>query len=304
MTDSSLVIAIGQIELMQPTEELREFSVRLAANVGDCRDSNELQLRIWGFQEREVIPVHMLRALCDEGLVVNAYDKSGRAVGTSVGFLAKHAGKLILYSHITGVISEFQSKGVGAALKLMQRRYAIEHGFDLVCWTSDPMQSLNNWFNLNKLGAIARKYYVNYYGDMPDDLNRGVESDRFLTEWWVRSPRVRKKLNPRKVVSREDVQQHMIINPSILKEGTRCPAGHPNLKAMEKIVLVEIPYNNEEVRKRDLSILQQWRAETRQLYTHYFKKGYVATGALVEESEGKRSFVKLERGSLRRVLQN
>ena len=283
---------------------LREFSIRPAESVSDCRDSNELQLQVWGFQEREVIPVHMLRALSDEGLVLNAYDIAGKAVGTSVAFLAKHDRKLILYSHITGVTPEFQGKGVGAALKLSQRKYAIEHGLDLICWTYDPMQSLNNWFNLNKLGAIARRYYVNYYGDMPDDLNRGVETDRFLVEWWIRSPRVRKTINPRKTVTPEEVKDFVIVNPSASKEGTCHPTAPQNLKASDKTILIEIPYDCEEVRRRDLSMLQQWRAETRRLYMHYFKKGYVATGALVDESEGKRSFVKLERGSLRRILQD
>jgi predicted GNAT superfamily acetyltransferase len=225
-------------------------------------------------------------------------------VGTSVAFLARHDRKLILYSHITGVVPEFQSKGVGAALKLSQRKYAIQHGLDLVCWTYDPMQSLNNWFNLNKLGAIARRYFVNYYGDMPDDLNRGIETDRFLAEWWVRSPRVRRTINARKTVSPEDLENCMIINPSALREGSRHPTGKLNLRASEKAILVEIPYDYEEVRRRDLSILQQWRAETRRLYMHYFRRGYVATGTLVDDSEGKSGFVKLERGSLERILRN
>jgi predicted GNAT superfamily acetyltransferase len=283
--------------------KLREFSIRPAASVSECKDSNELQLQVWGFQEREVIPVHMLRALSDEGLVLNAYDNAGKVIGTSAAFLAKRDRKLILYSHITGVVPQFQSKGVGAALKLAQRKYAIEHGLDLVCWTYDPMQSLNNWFNLNKLGAIARTYFANYYGDMPDDLNRGVESDRFLAEWWVRSPRVRKTLSSRRKIASEDLHC-VIVNPSFIKDGVRHPSAQQHLEVDEKSILIEIPSDHEELRKRDLSILQRWRAETRRLYLHCFRRGYVATGALVDESEGKRSFVKLERRSLQRILQN
>ena len=287
----------------QPEAWEQKFSIRVATSVRDCRDSAELQLRIWGFSEKDVVPVHMLRALSQEGgLVMNAYDRAGRAIGTSSAFLASHGGKTILYSHITGVLPGLQSKGVGLALKLMQRKYAIKQGFDLVCWTYDPMQSLNNWFNLNKLGAIARRYYVNYYGEMPDDLNRGVESDRFLAEWWVSSSRVRRTIKSRKESGKENMAHYLIVNPTMIKDGVRCPAGGPNLNAKEKIILIEIPYSNEEFRKLDASILQQWRAETRGLYTHYFKRGYFATRVFVDKSEQKRSFVKLERGPLRRIL--
>jgi len=285
--------------------QTRDFSIRLAANTDDCRDSEELQLRIWGFPEREVVPVHMLRALSEEGgLVLNAYDRDGRAIGTSFAFLGRHAGKRILYSHITGVIPEFQSKGVGLALKLMQRSYAIKQGLDLVCWTYDPMQSLNNRFNLSKLGAIARTYYVNYYGDMPDDLNRGVETDRFLAEWWVKSRRVKNTIKSESATTTDDIRHYPMINPTITKEGVRCPVGQPDLKATEETILIEIPYNYEAFRKRDTSILQKWRAETRQLYMHYFKRGYIATESFVDKSNEKRSFVKLERGPLKRILLN
>lgn len=245
----------------------------------------------------------MLRALSEEGgLIMNAYDRSGRAVGTSIAFLAKHAGKLILYSHMTGVIPDSQRKGVGLALKLMQRSYATKQGLDVVCWTYDPMQSLNNWFNLNKLGAVARNYYINYYGDLRDNLNRGLDSDRSLAEWWVKSRRVREIMKSEGAITPRNMPHHSIVNPAIAKNGVRCPAGKPDLKAKEKAILIEIPHNYEAFRKLDSLILRQWRAETRQLYTHYFRGGYIATGAYVDESDGKRSFVKLERGPLRRIL--
>jgi predicted GNAT superfamily acetyltransferase len=293
---------------MKPTPiryQTDDFTIRAAADAKDCKDSEDLQLRIWGFPEMEVVPVHMLRALSSEGgLVMNAYDNNDSPIGTSFAFLAKHAGKLILYSHITGVLPEFQGKGVGLALKLMQRKYAIQQRLDLVCWTYDPMQSLNNWFNLNKLGAIARNYYVNYYGNMPDDLNRGVETDRFLAEWWVKSRRVNGIVKSGKESGPNHTQKATIVNPSTVKEEVRIPSGQSDLDSKEKTILIEIPHKYEDFRKLDASVLQQWRSQTRQLYMHYFKRGYIATKSFVDKSDGKRSFVKLERGPLKRILMN
>jgi predicted GNAT superfamily acetyltransferase len=277
--------------------------IRTASTIQEYKDCDIVQLEAWGMEERELVPVHLLRSLSENGgIVLNAYNKAGRPVGTNISFLGKQYGKLMLYSHMTGVIPEYQSKGVGLMLKMKQREYAIEQGYDLICWTYDPMQSLNNWFNLNKLAAISRNYYINYYGEMPDKLNRGLDSDRFLAEWWIQSPRVRLRME-----NHED-RPHAtggirIINETGLKQGVRQPKGRLDLSATDQSLLVEIPYSYSEIRAVHPSILHAWRLETRKTYSHYFNSGYLATGALVETGDHNRAFVKMERGPLERVLQ-
>ncbi len=282
-----------------------EISIRRVATISDYQDCEAVQLRAWGLLlEREVVPVHILRPLADRGgLVMNAYDKARRPIGTNISFLGMHNGKLILYSHMTGVVPEYQSKGVGLLLKFKQREYALERGFDLVCWTYDPMQSLNNWFNLNKLGAVSRTYYLNYYGDMPDKLNRGLESDRFLAEWWVKSPRVDSRMKMR-TTQTESIQGLRIVNQTAIRDGIRPPAGKLKLAATEEALLIEVPYSYAQVREVDPAILQAWRMETRQLYSHYFSLGYFATAALIDKRGHRRSFVKIERRPLERILQS
>ncbi len=283
----------------------KDFIIRQAVSIEDYQDCEKVQREAWGIQESELVPLHILRPIGEKaGIIMNAYDKTGRPIGTNISFLAHHGGKMILYSHMTGVVPEFQNRGAGLALKLKQRQFAIETGFDLICWTYDPMQSLNNWFNLNKLGALARTYYVNYYGEMRDRLNHGLATDRFLAEWDVQSPRVKARVESHEGVFSETFQESAVVNPTMLKGGVRCPSGKINLDAPEENIFVEIPYDYDRYRDVAPSILQAWREETRQLYTHYFNFGYVATTAALDKSADSRSFVKLERRPVQRILQD
>jgi predicted GNAT superfamily acetyltransferase len=302
------VIRVGVVEL--PIEKghgtVKEFSIRPTVGFAELKDCQQIQREVWGMNETDVIPLDLLRVLSEQGgLVMNAYDRIGRPIGTSVSFPANHEGKLILYSHITGVVRDCQSKGVGLALKLAQRKFAIEEHYDLVCWTYDPMQSLNNWFNLNKLGVVARTYHVNYYAVIADRLNRGLESDRFLAEWWVKSPRVKNRIKSVHGTAQEPLmKQAMIVNATAIKNDVRHPAGGLNMRSHDRSILVEIPFDYEQLRSTDPSMLQRWRTETRKLYLHYFRSGYIATETMIDKSTDRRSFVKLERGSLQRILRD
>lgn len=279
-----------------------EISIHQAKDIADYRDCEQIQREAWGAPEAEIVPLHILRPISEKGgLVINARDKTGRPVGTNISILGKHGGKTILYSHMTGVIPEYQSKGVGLALKLKQRQYAIENGFDLVCWTFDPMQSLNSWFNFGKLAVLSRTYYVNYYGEMPDNVNRGLETDRFLAEWWVRSLRVESRIQSQEAHTSENVNHSKIVNPTILADGVHRP-DRARLDLADEVLFVEIPHSYDSLRNTPLLLL--WREVTRQVYTHYFSLGYIATESIVIKSQDPRSFVKMERRSLERILQS
>ncbi|MBI2820256.1 MAG: hypothetical protein HYX73_09780 [Acidobacteria bacterium] len=75
-------------------------------------------------------------------------------------------------------------------MKLEQRRQALGRGIRLIEWTFDPLEWKNAVFNLNRLGAIARRYVPNQYGISSSPLHRGLPTDRLIAEWWLDSPRV------------------------------------------------------------------------------------------------------------------
>ena len=95
-----------------------------------------------------------------------------------------------LHSHMLGVKSEYRNTGLGRRLKLFQREDAIAHGYDLMEWTFDPLEIKNAYFNLERLGAIARRYNINQYGITTSPLQGFLPTDRLVAEWWLKSERV------------------------------------------------------------------------------------------------------------------
>ena len=50
------------------------------------------------------------------------------------------------------------TRGIGRRLKLRQREDALARGIDLIEWTFDPLELKNAFFNIERLGAIVRRY--------------------------------------------------------------------------------------------------------------------------------------------------
>ena len=82
-----------------------------------------------------------------------------------------------LHSHMVAVKEGYRNIGLGRKLKLFQRDDAIARGYELMEWTFDPLEIKNSYFNLERLGAIARRYNVNQYGITNSPL-QGVTAHR------------------------------------------------------------------------------------------------------------------------------
>jgi predicted GNAT superfamily acetyltransferase len=146
---------------------------------------------VWRPGEGEPSPmtVGLLRALEHAGGYVAGAFAGTRMVGASAGFFTAPPDPA-LHSHITGVAPGGQHRGVGFALKLHQRAWALARGVPLVVWTFDPLVARNAWFNLAKLGARPTAYLEDFYGEMPDAINAGMPSDRLLLAWPLDDPAV------------------------------------------------------------------------------------------------------------------
>jgi predicted GNAT superfamily acetyltransferase len=153
------------------------------------QEAVELQKTVWGFNDIELLPVRLfVVATKVGGQAFGAYDGNGM-----VGFLLsipglKPGGGTYLHSHMLGVLAEYRNRGVGRMLKLRQREDALERGIGLVEWTFDPLELKNAFFNMERLGAIVRRYVENQYGMTTSPLHGGLPTDRCLAEWWLASP--------------------------------------------------------------------------------------------------------------------
>jgi len=150
----------------------------------------DLQKDVWGMHDHECTSPHTMKAATVAGGSVLGAEADGRLIGFCFGIAAKRGGDVWLWSHMTAVHPEFQNAGIGFTLKQAQREWALANGYRVMAWTFDPMQAGNANFNLKRLGATARVYYVNHYGAMQDDLNAGLASDRLEAQWHLDNPRV------------------------------------------------------------------------------------------------------------------
>ncbi|MEZ3161611.1 GNAT family N-acetyltransferase [Microbacterium sp. BWT-B31] len=135
------------------------------------------------------MPTNLLRALAQSGNYVVGVFSGGRMVGASAAFFAAPAARS-MHSHITGVLPEYQSLGLGRRLKQHQREWAFARDVGHITWTFDPLVARNAHFNLRVLGTRATEYLVNHYGAMDDGVNRGDQTDRLLVTWSLAAPPV------------------------------------------------------------------------------------------------------------------
>jgi predicted GNAT superfamily acetyltransferase len=164
--------------------------VRRCDSLEDFHACVALQREIWGEQDLEVEPATMfVVAAHTGGQVLGAYD-GNILVGFTLALAAVRNGAPFLHSHMTGVHPNHRDRGVGRMLKLFQRDEALSRDIRLIEWTFDPLELRNAHFNLNRLGAICRRYLPNLYGVTTSPLHRGLATDRLVAEWYLDSPRV------------------------------------------------------------------------------------------------------------------
>ena len=135
------------------------IDIRPLSALAEFSDAVKLQQRIWGFADSELLPLRFFVVASKiGGHVFGAYHD-----GEMVGFCfaipgVKPGGRPYLHSHMLGVLPEYRDAGVGRRLKLRQREDALARGIDLIEWTFDPLEIKNAFFNIERLGAIVRRY--------------------------------------------------------------------------------------------------------------------------------------------------
>lgn len=171
-------------------------AIRELSTEAELREAVALQKTIWGFDDADLLPFRMMVVATKIGGQLLGAFADESADGKMVAFCLAIPGlkeplQPYLHSHMLGVLREYRNAGLGRALKLRQRDDALARGLDLIEWTFDPLELKNAHFNIEKLGAIVRRYMRNQYGRSSSHLHGGLPTDRCVAEWWIRKPRVR-----------------------------------------------------------------------------------------------------------------
>jgi predicted GNAT superfamily acetyltransferase len=164
--------------------------IRNCQGLGELRSCVALQKEIWNFTDDELVPLRMF-VVAEKvgGQVMGAFD-GNHMVGFALSVPGTRSGHVYLHSHMLAVRKDHRNGGLGRRLKLLQREDALARGIELIEWTFDPLEIKNSYLNIEKLGAIARRYNINQYGITSSPLQGGLPSDRLIAEWWLKSKRV------------------------------------------------------------------------------------------------------------------
>lgn len=166
------------------------IELRRCHGIEDFRACVALQKEVWNFSDAELVPLRMF-VVADKvgGQIMGAFERDVM-VGFALSVPGTRSGHVYLHSHMLAVRKDHRNGGLGRGLKLMQRDEALSRGIDLIEWTFDPLEIKNAYLNIEKLGAIARRYNINQYGITSSPLQGGLPSDRLIAEWWLKSKRV------------------------------------------------------------------------------------------------------------------
>lgn len=162
---------------------------------------------------------------------------------------------------------------MGFALKLAQRAACLERGVEEVRWTFDPLVPRNGRFNLVRLGAVAARFFENFYGEMTDRINRGDRSDRLEAVWRLRSERVERRL------SGEGDPAAPAAGPTLLEAVGEASSPRPRLtrEVPGPGATVEVPLDHHALRARDPGLGRAWREASGEALRACFGAGLVAT---------------------------
>jgi predicted GNAT superfamily acetyltransferase len=272
---------------------------------GELSAVEELQRQVWSGNDIEVVPAHMmLSALHGGGVLIGAFDGDvlvGFVFGfpgfdrTSEGVSLRHC------SHMAGVHPDYQDAGLGFKLKRAQWQMVRQQGLDRITWTYDPLQSRNAKLNITKLGAVCNTYFSNFYGELRDQLNKGLPTDRFQVDWWVNSTRVKHRLSksPRKhldlahYLSADSIR----LNATYLNDnGLVAPQTFNISLTSSNFLLLEIPADIATIKRTDPELALEWRLHTRKIFQDTFNAGYLVTDFIYLPGSQPRSYYVLSFG--------
>ena len=234
-----------EIEFLNNTDSAREISKTLKS--------------AWGSEALDQDLKDIFLASNFNGGISILARENGEIVGISFCFPGYRKGKLYLYSHLTGVSHESKGRGIGLSLKMAQKEWALENGYDLIAWTFDPLMNMNASLNIGKLGSISRTYLSNFYGKIDDKINYGISTDRLVAEWWLRKPK-QNVIRPDRIYDLTEDRYDLNNDAEYETLGLKIPEDFPKLK------------------KRDMEEAQKIRNLSAKMFSELFKEGYMICG--------------------------
>ncbi len=170
------------------------LTIRPLETPAELRACLALQDATWGPGFSERVPYAVLwftRRI--GGVLLGAFD-GAELVGFVFGVTGWRDGRPVHWSDMLAVRSDVRDRGIGLQLKAAQRQALLAAGVERAQWTFDPLESRNAYVNLARLGALAREYVRDVYGESDSPLHSLIGTDRLIADWPIASARVEHRL--------------------------------------------------------------------------------------------------------------
>jgi predicted GNAT superfamily acetyltransferase len=278
----------------------RHFHIREAASDADYAEVEAIQREAWGFADIDIVPGDTMRASQHAGGMLLCAFEGARMIGFAFGFPALENRQLSIHSHMLAVRSEVRNLQAGFYLKLAQREQAMAQGISEMTWTFDPLQSLNAHLNFTKLGVIARRYFINFYGETSSSpLHQGFGTDRLWVTWELSSGRVKQAVERIKNAAPSGPVPAVEADAVLLVcDDSQQPQATDELQ--EKLAgsqcFIEIPQDINGLKERQPLLGRAWREATRATFLAALEAGFTVSDFLKMETGGRRrGFYRLSR---------
>jgi len=249
--------------------------VRDIEEISEMRDVERLQKEVWRCADRDVVPaLALIPSVEVGGILVGAFDR-GELVGFAYGFVGLEAGRPIIHSDMLAVRPAYRGRGLGYRLKLAQRERALARGVSTMTWTFDPLQARNAHLNFAKLGVVAGRYCVNFYGEETSSfLHQHTGTDRLWVRWDLTSERVRRRLERAPGSGPSDVPARVKRLVSAVASGAPRVSDLRGGEAPGQL-LIEIPGDIAALQQRSPAMAVAWRDATRRAFVEALAAGFV-----------------------------
>jgi predicted GNAT superfamily acetyltransferase len=258
---------------MSSTAAKSNIVIRDIESIAEIRDVESLEKEVWECADRDIVPLTALVAVREVGgILIGAFDEA-TLVGFAFGFVGCEDGEVVHHSHMLAVKRSHRCYNLGYRLKLAQRHRALEQGIKRMTWTFDPLQSLNAYFNFNKLGVLSDKYKVDFYGGSTSSPLHQTGTDRLWVSWLLDSPRVKHRVEN----GPKPKDENRASTTFIRCNDSNIPETIATIADCKGTAVIEIPNDIGSIEGGDPSLARRWREETRRAFQEAMGSGYIVS---------------------------
>jgi len=282
--------------------------IRELQSIDDLRQVERLEREVWDLADADVTPLTLTIATKEAGSIwLGAFD-GPRLVGFAFGFLGTEHGKLLVHSHMLGVLAQYRDLDLGYKLKLAQRERALalrpgDLRIDEMTWTFDPLQSRNAHLNISKLGVVSDRYRPDFYGPETSSALHRNSTDRLWVRWPLITRRVEDRLRGKN--NRAEVLDALsTVTPLVQFNGDGKPARSDLTAAVARQrIAIEIPSDIGAVEQKDSGLAREWRLATRWAFTEAINAGFMVMEfcRTVRGQQGPGTYL-LEKGTIEELV--